>query len=157
MSELTAPSWCEYAYIYMRTGGLPVSGQGEALVAAVEVAQAAERAKDDGKRVHSRLEDAAAPPGKVVQLEAVTNQDQWALRIISTWTGLRWLNLSGTAREVPVFGWTNGVLVTGIIDCLRKRDGIVFLEDTKSRVRKTVPPERDQRGARMQCMLYRRL
>lgn len=86
----------------------------------------------EGKAVHAVLEKEIAPVQVTVKTES--REDGWALRLINVWCdvmgllklepgqggGGRGKGVS-CVREVPVYGWIQGVFVMGVIDEIEKR------------------------------------
>ncbi|PWY98139.1 hypothetical protein BCV70DRAFT_202310 [Testicularia cyperi] len=142
VSDLVGPSWCEYNYQYgiLSLSHLPPSQRpqsitteaGQVLAPASDLIQKKEKVLDGGKAIHTILEREVAPVQVAVQTE--TREDAWALRLLNIWCDVKALlqidpGNKGTGkgkqkacvREVPVYGWIQGVFVMGIIDEIEKR------------------------------------
>ncbi|TKY88861.1 hypothetical protein EX895_002102 [Sporisorium graminicola] len=145
VSDLVAPSWCEYNYQYgiLSLSHLPPSQRpatitteaGQTLAAAPQLVAQKESTLQAGKAVHTVLERQVAPVQVVVETE--TNEDAWALRLLNLWCDVQGLiqmrpgkgkgkgkereRDNACVREVPVYGWIHGVLVMGVIDEIEKR------------------------------------
>ncbi|CBQ68958.1 conserved hypothetical protein [Sporisorium reilianum SRZ2] len=138
VSDLVAPSWCEYNYQYgiLSLSHLPPSQRpttittesGSTLAAAPQLVAQKESTLQAGKAVHSVLERQVAPVQVVVETE--TREDAWALRLLNVWCDVQGLVQMPVAkgkgrercvREVPVYGWIHGVLVMGVVDEIEKR------------------------------------
>lgn len=102
VSDLTAGAWCELQYEYTLTR-LPGGKKTRTL------------AMKAGSKVHQKLEDEVHT---TVQIEIVTKEDAFGLKIWNIVQGLRTLRDTGLTRELEVWGFVNGNLVNGVIDVL---------------------------------------
>ncbi|GAC94879.1 hypothetical protein PHSY_002452 [Pseudozyma hubeiensis SY62] len=140
VSDLVGPSWCEYNYQYgiLSLSHLPPSlrpstittESGATLAAAPQLVAQKETTLNAGKAIHTVLEREVAPVQVVVETES--REDAWALRLMNLWcdvvalTRLKAGKGSGKGkescvREIPVYGWIQGVMVMGVIDEITKR------------------------------------
>lgn len=167
VSDIARPAWCEYEYQYalLSQSHLPLAQrprtiatpEGHTLVPSYVALLERERRMSAGTGVHAAIEQAVHPDQ--VELRTETPADRWAVRFLDAAAGVRAAAAAGRAREIPVFGVLGGRPVFGIVDELRRSpDGqSLVLAETKSRRARTLPSDADQRQARIQCMLYRRL
>ncbi|TPX42206.1 hypothetical protein SeLEV6574_g05715 [Synchytrium endobioticum] len=108
-----------------------------------------------GKHIHRNLELAVNGPELAIPI--TSTEDIWALRFVNAILAIKSLVRDGIAREVPVLGRLGPLLVYGIIDEVhRKPDHSFHVRDTKTRVRRSLPPEESQRPSRLQVAVYRR-
>ncbi|KAJ9474901.1 hypothetical protein PHBOTO_004787 [Pseudozyma hubeiensis] len=140
VSDLVGPSWCEYNYQYgiLSLSHLPPSlrpstittESGATLAAEPQLVAQKETTLNAGKAIHTVLEREVAPVQVAVETES--REDAWALRLMNLWcdvtalTRLKPTKRSGKGkescvREIPVYGWIQGVMVMGVIDEITKR------------------------------------
>lgn len=129
VTDLVGPTWCEYAYQYNVMGmtHLDIEDRPESikLPSGQEIRPNAEStAKRDkilkaGTEVHEKFETQVHPDK--IEIKVATAEDGWAVRLLKLVVGLRSLIDDGCVRELPVFGWAENYLMTGIIDQIEKR------------------------------------
>ncbi|KAJ0115438.1 hypothetical protein J7T55_012718 [Diaporthe amygdali] len=102
VSDLTAGAWCELQYEYTLTR-LP--GGKKTRTTAMK----------EGSKLHQKLEDEVHT---TVQIEIVTKEDAFGLKIWNIIQGLRTLRDTGLTRELEVWGLVDGNVVNGLIDFL---------------------------------------
>ncbi|POS77159.1 hypothetical protein DHEL01_v204451 [Diaporthe helianthi] len=102
VSDLTSGAWCELQYEYTLTR-LP--GGKKTRTAAMK----------EGSRLHQKLEDEVHT---TVQVEIVTKEDAFGLKVWNIIQGLRTLRDTGLTRELEVWGLVDGNVVNGLIDFL---------------------------------------
>ncbi|KAJ3527981.1 hypothetical protein NM208_g10435 [Fusarium decemcellulare] len=100
VSDLTSGAWCELQYWYTLTR-LP--GGRRTRTAAMK----------QGSKVHQKLEDEVHT---TVQIDIMTKEDAFGLRLWNLVQGLRTLRDTGLTRELEVWGMIDDNLVNGIID-----------------------------------------
>lgn len=105
VSDLTAGAWCELKYWYTLTrlpGGRPTKTP----------------AMQGGSKIHKQLEEQVH---STVQVNVLTKEDGFALRLWNFIQGLRTLRDNGLTRELEVWGVVHGNFVNGVIDALTRR------------------------------------
>lgn len=109
-----------------------------------------------GSAVHEKLE---AEVHDLVPITCGTREEGWGMRVWNIILGLRTASENGLTRELPVFGDVRGRLVTGIIDEVLIKDGVLKIRDQKTRSTGSLPTATSPlaRPARMQLMLYKDL
>jgi len=107
-----------------------------------------------GKERHTELHEEIAT---LVEVEPKTIADHVALKLYNIKVGLTRLTIEGMTRELPIFGKINSLFVVGTIDELNLVDNQLFITDTKTRQRDTMPSEAQKRTTRFQLMLYNKL
>lgn len=130
VSDLVAPAWCEvqfeYGLLQKRSRRLEhrpasfVSRNGKLMSVKKDVAAVNDEVQKRGTFVHKELERELNP--EQVRVQTATDEESWGLRIVNMLSLIRTLLAQGRTREMPVFGFVQGILVTGIIDELI-RDG----------------------------------
>ncbi|KAM0563436.1 hypothetical protein ACHAPJ_001157 [Fusarium lateritium] len=100
VSDLTSGAWCELQYWYTLTR-LP--GGRRTRTAAMK----------QGSKVHQKLEDEVHT---TVQIDIMTKEDAFGLKLWNLVQGLRTLRDTGLTRELEVWGMIDENLVNGIID-----------------------------------------
>ncbi|KAJ3936226.1 MAG: exonuclease V [Lentinula lateritia] len=124
VTDLVSPSWCEVQFDYglrqLRHRKLKdrpasfVTEQGKEIVVDKGLAAKSDATKKKGVSVHKKLEREIRP--EEIKVQVTTEEERWGLRIINMIDCIDSLLLSGCAREIPVFGLTEGNIVVGIID-----------------------------------------
>ncbi|PBL00713.1 hypothetical protein ARMGADRAFT_391523 [Armillaria gallica] len=132
VSDLVGPAWCElqfeYGLLQKRSRRLEhrpasfVSRNGKDISVRKDVATVNDKVQKRGTSVHKKLEKELRPEEEV-PVQATTDEERWGLRFINMLSSIQSLLTKGREREMPVFGFVQGVIVTGIIDELR-RDNI---------------------------------
>ncbi|KAL0729443.1 hypothetical protein Bca4012_025536 [Brassica carinata] len=113
-----------------------------------------------GQARHLELEEEVV---KRVRVKVESNEDKWALKLLSSIAGVNQFLFEGRTRELLLVGFVEGQWIVGIIDEVRKAsaedssDTGPLLSDTKTRVRDTLPAEPQRRNGRLQVMLYKLL
>ncbi|KAF5677056.1 exonuclease V [Fusarium denticulatum] len=100
VTDLTSGAWCELQYWYTLTR-LP--GGRRTRTAAMK----------QGTKVHKKLEDEVHT---TVQIDIMTKEDAFGLKLWNLVQGLRTLRDTGLTRELEVWGLIDGNLVNGVID-----------------------------------------
>ncbi|KAJ3867307.1 exonuclease V [Lentinula novae-zelandiae] len=123
VTDLVSPSWCEVQFDYglrqLRHRKLKdrpasfVTEQGKEIVVDKGLAAKSDATKKKGVSVHKKLEREIRP--EEIKVQVTTEEERWGLRIINMIDCIDSLLLSGCAREIPVFGLTEGNIVVGII------------------------------------------
>ncbi len=89
----------------------------------------------------------------------VTEEDRWAVRLLTTYSQLAAIKSGQLEREITVFGdpFSNGILIHGIIDQLQysPSTGELTLLDYKTRYQKTMPSLEQKKGNALQLMIYK--
>ncbi|KAK0481838.1 exonuclease V [Armillaria novae-zelandiae] len=124
VSDLVGPAWCEVQFEYgllqkrsRRLAHRPVSfvsRNGKVMSVKKDVAAVNDEVQRRGTFVHKELERELNP--EKVPVQANTNEENWGLRIVNMLSSIHTLLAVGSAREMPVFGFVQGIVVTGIID-----------------------------------------
>lgn len=102
VTDLTAGAWCELQYWYTLTR-LPGGRRTKT------------PAMKGGSKIHKKLEDEVHT---TVQVDVLTKEDGFALRMWNFIHGLRTLRETGLTRELEVWGLIQGNFVNGVIDAL---------------------------------------
>ena len=116
VSDLTSGAWCELQYWYTLTR-LP--GGRRTRTAAMR----------QGSKVHQKLEDEVHT---TVEVEVLSKEDGFGLRLWNFIQGLRTLRETGLTRELEVWGMLDGNLVNGVIDSLSHQHPNPEFEDELS-------------------------
>lgn len=103
VTDLAAGAWCELQYLYTLTR-LP-GGRRTRTPAMIQ-----------GSKIHERLE--LETHGEAVQVDVVTKEDAFGLKLWNLVQALRTLRDTGLTREVEVWGMVEDNLVNGVIDVL---------------------------------------
>ncbi|KAJ7222871.1 exonuclease V [Mycena haematopus] len=127
--------------------------------------------------IHKELE-LELRPEEEIEVVVTNEEERWAFRLINFLSSLVSLRAEDRAREIPVFGIVDGVVVVGIIDELLIRDKSEPETGTKTRFgfvppfpkasvpkpnstftrrRDSLPSDEDTESAQLQVMLYHRL
>ncbi|KAJ7157288.1 exonuclease V [Mycena filopes] len=125
VTDLIALAWCEVQFDYglrqkrsRRLVDRPPSfrgATGKEIFVQQEVAARNDQTTKRGQFIHKELELELRPEDIEVVLTA-TEEERWALRLLNFLSSLVSLVVEGCAREIPVFGIVEGVVVVGIID-----------------------------------------
>lgn len=113
-----------------------------------------------GQARHLELEEEVV---KRVRVKVESNEDKWALKLLSSIAAVNQFLFEGRTRELLLVGFVGGQWIVGVIDEVRKAstedssDTGPLLSDTKTRVRDTLPAEPQRRNGRLQVMLYKLL
>ncbi|TQV91445.1 hypothetical protein V2A60_008907 [Cordyceps javanica] len=102
VSDLTSGAWCELQYWYTLSR-LP--GGRRTRTAAMK----------QGSKLHQKLEDEVHT---TVEVEVLSREDGFGLRLWNLIQGLRTLRETGLTRELEIWGILDGNLVNGVIDSL---------------------------------------
>ncbi|KAK0465455.1 exonuclease V, partial [Desarmillaria tabescens] len=132
VSDLVGPAWCELQFEYgllqkrwKRLEHRPasfVSRNGKDMSVKKDVAAVNNRVQKRGTFVHKKLERELEP--KKIPVQVTTDEEHWGLRIVNMLSSIHSLLAQGRAREMPVFGFVQGQIVTGIIDeLIRENSG----------------------------------
>lgn len=124
VSDLVGPAWCEvqfeYGLLQKRWKSLEhrpasfVSRNGKDMSVKKDVAAVNNKVLKRGTFVHKKLERELNPEKTVVQV--ATDEEHWGVRIVDMLLSIHSLLAQGHAREMPVFGFVQGHIITGIID-----------------------------------------
>ncbi len=137
ITDLSAQLWCE-----------------KQLDFSLEKGRTETKGMSKGKERHKELHEEIAI---LVTVEPKSKADNIALRLHNIQVGLIRLIVEGMTRELPVFGKINSLFVMGIVDELNLEDKHLFILDTKTRQKETMPSEAQKRTTRFQLMLYNKL
>lgn len=137
VTDLSAQLWCE-----------------KQLDFSLEKDKIETKSMSKGKERHKELHEEIAILFKV---EPKTKEDNIALRLHNIQVGLSRLIIEGMTRELPIFGKINSLFVMGTVDELNLEDKRLFILDTKTRQKETMPSDAQKRTTRFQLMLYNKL
>ncbi|KAF3535110.1 hypothetical protein F2Q69_00019248 [Brassica cretica] len=104
-----------------------------------------------GQARHLELEEEVV---KRVRVKVESNEDKWALKLLSSIAGVNQFLFEGRTRELLLVGFVGGQWIVGVIDEVRKAsaedssDTGPLLIDTKTRGRDTLPAEPQRRNGR---------
>ncbi|KAK4046437.1 hypothetical protein OIO90_006569 [Microbotryomycetes sp. JL221] len=125
VSDLVGPSWCEVQTVYRlnaKSNLRPELRPSEIVTASgstIKVDTNRTAARDvilaKGKHVHRDLEIEAMGDA-TVKVGVTKKEEWWALRLLNTMTALDTLITTGLAREIPVVGSVQDLLVLGVVD-----------------------------------------
>ncbi|CAH2069340.1 unnamed protein product [Thlaspi arvense] len=110
-----------------------------------------------GQARHLELEEEVV---RKVRVRVESNEDKWALKLLSSIAGVNQFLFEGRTRELLLLGFFGDQWIVGIIDEVKRaseEDNKPLLSDTKTRVRDTLPAEPQRRNGRLQVMLYKLL
>ncbi|ESQ42307.1 hypothetical protein EUTSA_v10013696mg [Eutrema salsugineum] len=108
-----------------------------------------------GQARHLELEEEVI---KKVRVRVESNEDKWALKLLSSIAGVNQFLFEGRTRELLLVGFVGGQWIVGIIDEVKASAASgPLLTDTKTRSRDTLPAEPQRRNGRLQVMLYKLL
>lgn len=97
VTDLVSGVWCEQQFMYTLETGFKRNTP----------------AMRKGTRLHKVLEEEVHT---TVPVTVRTKEDQWGLKLFNICQGLQSLEEYGMTRELEVFGWLNGIFISGIID-----------------------------------------
>ncbi|KAJ6479187.1 exonuclease V [Mycena vitilis] len=130
VTDLISLAWCEVQFDYgmrqkrfRRLADRPASFRAESgkeILVQRDVAARNDKTTKRGQFIHKELERELRP--EEIQIVITTEEERWALRLITLLSSLVSLSVEGRAREIPVFGVVDGVATVGIIDELAVRD-----------------------------------
>ncbi|KAJ6520511.1 exonuclease V [Mycena sanguinolenta] len=130
VTDLVSLAWCEVQFDYglrqKRFRPLehrPASFRAESgkeIVVQQEVAVRNDKTTKRGQFIHKELERELRP--EEIQILITGEEERWALRLLNFLSSLMSLRAEGHAREIPVFGIVDGVIVVGIVDELLIRE-----------------------------------
>ncbi|KAK0456175.1 exonuclease V [Armillaria borealis] len=128
VSDLVGPAWCEQQFEYglSQMRGKPlrhrpasfVSRNGKEISVKKDVAAVNDKVQKRGTFVHKQLEQELKP--EEVFVPVTTDEERWGLRLVNMLLSIQFLLAQEPAREMPVFGFVQGHIVTGIIDELKR-------------------------------------
>lgn len=107
-----------------------------------------------GQQLHEELEKEIE---QLVAIEPITFADNLFIKFFNLSKSLETLNKENVAREIPIFGSINGFFITGQIDELRKKDGKVFIIETKTRSMPNLPGDFYRKIIKVQLFLYKKI
>ncbi|KAJ7762318.1 exonuclease V [Mycena maculata] len=126
VTDLISLAWCEVQFdyglrqkVWLKLADRPASFQGvsgKEIVVQQDVAAKNDKTTKRGRFIHKELELELIKPEEIIQIIVNTQEEQWALRLLNFLSSLVGLSVGGCAREVPVFGIVQDVVVVGIID-----------------------------------------
>ncbi|KAJ6601141.1 exonuclease V [Mycena vulgaris] len=129
VTDLISLAWCEVQFDYglrqrrsrKLADRLPSFqlDSGKEIVVQQDVAARNDKTTKRGRFIHKELELALRP--EEIQIVITGEEERWALRLINFLSSLVSLAAKGCAREVPVFGIVENVVLIGIIDELLVR------------------------------------
>ncbi|KAJ7605078.1 exonuclease V a 5' deoxyribonuclease-domain-containing protein [Mycena polygramma] len=130
VTDLISLAWCEVQFDYgmrqkrfRRLADRPASFRAESgkeILVQRDVAARNDKTTKRGQFIHKELERELRP--EEIEIVITTEEERWALRLITLLSSLVSLSVEGRAREIPVFGVVDGVVTVGIIDELSIRD-----------------------------------
>ncbi|KAI5845735.1 exonuclease V [Morchella snyderi] len=97
VTDLVSGVWCEQQFMYTLETGFKRNTP----------------AMRRGTRLHKVLEEEVHT---TVPVTVKTKEDQWGLKLFNICQGLQSLAEYGMTRELEVFGWLNGIYISGVID-----------------------------------------
>ncbi|KAF9596738.1 hypothetical protein IFM89_012937 [Coptis chinensis] len=140
VTDIVASEWCEKKMEYGLTRGKPKATD----------------AMKAGTDRHAKLEQEVI---QKVEVHVEEIEDSWALKIINFIVGANQLLFQGLTRELPLFGFVQGVWMVGVIDEIRlpATDSVLspFLVENKTRYQATLPAEAQKRNGKLQLMCYK--
>lgn len=122
VTDLISPSWCELQYWYTLTK----HGR-----------KRQTPAMRQGSRVHKTLEDQVHT---TVEVDVLSKEDAWGLRIWNIIQGLKTLRDTGMTREIEVWGVVDGLVVNGVLDELSYICPDRELEEVTAKSTQDTPP-----------------
>lgn len=137
VTDLSAQLWCEKQFEF-----------------SLEKGRIETEEMSKGKGIHRKLHEEVA---HLVPVETVTSVDRIALAMYNNLSGIKRLLSQGMTRELMIFGKINSLFVVGKIDELAIKNNRVFLMDTKTRQKDSMPSEAQKRTTRFQLTLYNKL
>ncbi|KAF7302809.1 hypothetical protein MKEN_01242800 [Mycena kentingensis (nom. inval.)] len=166
VTDLLSLSWCEVQFEYglqqrrsSRLADRPRSFRsertGKEIVVQQDVAARNDKTTKRGRFIHKELERELKPED--IRVLITSEEERWAIRLINFVSSLLSLGLEECAREIPVVGLVNGIVVVGIVDELTLNGGSIRVSDTKTRRTDTLPSDEDAEPAKLQLMVYYRL
>ncbi|CCL98155.1 uncharacterized protein FIBRA_00149 [Fibroporia radiculosa] len=159
VTDLVGPAWCEVQFDYglrqkrhQEPDQRPqsfVTAEGKTITVDKRVMANNHRFVTRGRSVHKALEREVKP--EEVQVEIITQEERWALRLVNMLASLDALIALGYCREIPVFGLVHGQIVVGIIDELQRKPYLSSLRqplktDSNADVRRYSPQKRASPG-----------
>ncbi|KAF8139373.1 exonuclease V a 5' deoxyribonuclease-domain-containing protein [Mycena galopus ATCC 62051] len=148
VTDLTSLAWMEQTRI-RRSADRPPSFRAESDKDILVQQDVAARNYNPTKRgqvlIHKELERELR--AEEIEVETNNKEEQWTIRLINFLSCLVSLRAEGRAREIPVFGIVDGVVVVGRIDELLVRDQSGPKTGTKRAADSSLPPpKRTRRG-----------
>ncbi|KAL6204761.1 hypothetical protein ACLB2K_022028 [Fragaria x ananassa] len=141
-TDFTSTEWCEKQKEFGLLNGKRIVTQ----------------AMKTGQERHAKLEEEVVTRVKV---DVNSEEDYWALRLLSFITGINQLYFDGLTRELFLIGFGEGIWMVGVIDEVQmpatETQRNPLLVDTKTRVKDTLPSEPQRRNGRFQLMFYKHL
>ncbi|PON62324.1 Exonuclease V [Parasponia andersonii] len=142
VTDITSTEWCEKQMEYILLGK----------------PRKVNRAMKKGSARHAKLEEEVI---KKVKVSVESVEDRWALKLLNFMIGVNQLLFEGLTRELPLISYVEGIWMVGVIDEIRmpvaETGRSPLLVDTKTRVRRTLPSDPQQRNGRLQLMCYKRM
>ncbi|KAJ6541679.1 exonuclease V [Mycena capillaripes] len=130
VTDLISLAWCEVQFDYglrqkrfRKLEDRPPSFRAESgkeILVQQDVAAQNDKTTKRGKFIHKELELELRP--EEIDIVITSEEERWALRLINFLSSLVSLGAEGVAREIPVFGTVDGVVIIGIIDELLVTD-----------------------------------
>ncbi len=137
VTDFSGLLWCEKQFEYV-----------------LEFGRKKTQAMESGTELHEELHEEVA---EVVEVTPKTKEDFFALKMFNCIQALENLEYEKIARELPIMGLIEGLLISGYIDELVKRNGKITLVDTKTRASRTCPSDAQKMGSHLQLMCYKYL
>lgn len=134
VSDLSAQLWCE-----------------QQLEFTLELGSRVTQEQRIGKDRHKELQDEVV---QTCEVTPYTRADHLAINLYNAQVAIKGLLDKEITREVTLFGKINSLYAMGKIDELYFRNNKLFILDTKTRKRKTMPREAQKRTVSFQLMLY---
>ncbi|KAJ0020825.1 hypothetical protein Pint_32222 [Pistacia integerrima] len=140
VTDMTGTEWCEKQMEYTLLFGR----------------KRVNKAMRAGKARHEKLEEEVS---RNVKIRVQSGEDAWAIKFINFITKANQLLFEGLTRELPLYGFIEGVWMVGVIDEIqmpvKETHRNPILVDTKTRVSETLPAESQRRNGRLQLMCYK--
>ena len=96
-----------------------------------------------------------------VRVRTVTREDQWAVKLVNTYSQLAIIKEGKLEREISVFGdpFKSGILLNGVIDQVEYSTDAqkLTVTDLKTRRTKSLPGKSQAMGHKIQLMIYKLL
>ncbi|KAG8969897.1 hypothetical protein FRC03_000143 [Tulasnella sp. 419] len=128
VTDLVTLAWCEVKFDYGLRGrrylgeqmdNVVVSKHGKQIPVEKEIVKMSEKVMKKGNAVHKKLE--MELPSVEITVKVRTAEERCGLELLNTLSNLKMLSLNGPCREVRVFGFIEGIFVTGIIDEITRK------------------------------------
>ncbi|KAL5832966.1 hypothetical protein ACOSQ3_016640 [Xanthoceras sorbifolium] len=140
VTDITGTEWCEKQMEFTLRFGRP----------------RVNKAMKVGRARHVKREEEVT---KNVKVRVQSVEDRWAIKFINFINGANQLLSEGLTRELPLYGFIEGVWMVGVIDEIqmpvKETDRNPIIVDIKTRVLETLPAASQRRNGRLQLMCYK--